>query len=72
MGAGLWPGWLSRRNVALLQEKVTKEGAASRDCGGATGENEAKAGGDSEEEEEEELQSEPSSADESVFAKAGN
>ncbi|XP_039198374.1 probable ATP-dependent RNA helicase DDX27 [Crotalus tigris] len=58
------------RRQRRAQEKATKEGAASRECGGATGENEAKAGGDSEEEEEEELQSEPSSADESVFAKA--
>ncbi|KAM3841509.1 putative ATP-dependent RNA helicase DDX27 isoform 2-T2 [Vipera latastei] len=56
------------RRQRRAQEKATKEGAARKDCGGATRENEAKAGGDSEEEEE--LQSEPSSADESVFTKA--
>lgn len=69
MGAGLWPGWLSRRPFTLPQEKATKGGAAKRDCGETTQENEAKAG---DSEEEEELQSEHSSADESVFAKAGN
>ncbi|XP_058032197.1 probable ATP-dependent RNA helicase DDX27 isoform X3 [Ahaetulla prasina] len=55
------------RRQRRAQEKATKEGAAKRDCGDTTQENEAKAG---DSEEEEELLSEHSSADESVFAKA--
>ncbi|XP_070798021.1 probable ATP-dependent RNA helicase DDX27 isoform X1 [Pituophis catenifer annectens] len=55
------------RRQRRAQEAATKEGAAKRDCGETTQENEAKTG---DSEEEEELQSELSSADESVFAKA--
>ncbi|KAG8131432.1 hypothetical protein E2320_009371 [Naja naja] len=55
------------RRQRRAQEKATQEGVAKGDCGEAPPGNEAKAG---DSEEEEALQSEHSSADESVFAKA--